>query len=268
MTRFIKNIIVIPIVIITTGSVFAQVDFIYYSGGYNLSETNLDGLNYFINSYNDQRTHLTRNLNEINLTHGFTVSGGIIIAKNLVIDIGFTQRRGYSYSDETLQGDQPYKRELLARINTIGIGIGKYIFWKDGYKLLVGSNIDFGKVVLRTRLYNTNDQTVPGYADVGAEFGPDFENNNNLIAVTPYAQFSYTPWGKQFEIVIKPYYQFQTKESYFEYVNQAWNPHTYQNDSPEATKNFVNSFGIQLKLNVLMGIDLEYPSVNHNIIIL
>lgn len=256
MKSFLKIIFVIPFFILSFNSLFAQVDFIYYSGGYNFSETNLDGLNYVINSYNDQRTHLTRDLNEINLTHGFTVSGGVVIAKNLLIDIGFTQRRGYSYSDETLLVDQPYKRELLARINTIGIGIGKYIFWQDGYKLLVGSTFDFGKVVLRTRLYNTNDETIPGYVDVGQEFEQDLPNNNDIFAITPYVQFSYSPWGKQFELVIRPYYQIQTKESDFTYVNQAWNPNTYQNDPPDATKNFVNNFGLQLKLSVFMGIDL------------
>lgn len=235
---------------------FAQDNYIFYSGGYGISKENLDGLNFVIDKYNSERTHLTKDLDNVNTLHGFTVSGGAIFSQLFIVEFGFTQRTAYSYSDETLQGDQPWKRELLVRSNTIGLGVGYYLFWREGFKLLAGTSADFGKVVLRTRLYNTNDASKPSYVDVGQEFEQDFPNNNSLTAITPFMQFSYSPWGKQFEIMVKPYYQFQLNESDFSYVNQAWNPNTYQQSSPESTKNFANNFGVQLKINVLMGLNL------------
>lgn len=252
MSKIILSLILISFVGVTYG----QDNFIFYSGGYGISNQNLDGLNYVIDKYNSERTHLTKDLDNVNTLHGFAVSGGAIFLKSFIVEFGFTQRRAYSYSDETLQGDQPWKRELLVRSNTIGIGLGKYIFWEEGFKLLAGANADFGKIVLRTRLYNTNDASVPGYVDVGKEFSQNYENNNRLSAITPYVQFSYTPWGKQFEILIRPYYQIQFNESDFNYVNQSWNPNTYQESPPEATKSYANDFGIQLKLSVLMGLNL------------
>lgn len=241
---------------ILVGNSYSQDNFIYYSGGYGISDENLDGLNYVINKYNVERTHLTKDLDQINTLHGFTVAGGMVFFESFLVEFGFTQRKAYSYSDETLQGDLPYKRELLVRSNTIGIGVGKYVFWQEGFKLLAGSTVDFGKIVLRTRFYNTNDATAPVYVDVGQEFDKDYPNNNNLIGITPYLQFSYSPWGKQFEMVVKTYYQFQLKESDFTYVNQSWNFNTYQESPPDATKSYANNFGLQLKLNILMGIEL------------
>ncbi|MCB0723613.1 MAG: hypothetical protein KDC73_02850 [Ignavibacteriae bacterium] len=239
-----------------TKDVFSQHNYIYYSGGYGISDEDLDGLNYVINKYNVERTHLTKDLGQINTLYGFTVSGGLVLDESFLFEIGFTQRRAYTYSDETLLVDQPYKRDLLVRSNTLGFGIGKYIFWQEGFKLLAGSTMDFGKIVLRTRLYNTNDATVPSYVDVGQENNDDFANNNNLVALTPYMQFSYSPWGKQFEFVVRTYYQIQLKESDFTYVNQTWNFNTYQESPADATKSYANNFGLQLKLNVLMGIEL------------
>ena len=238
------------------GGAFAQDNYIFYSGGYGISNENLDGLNYVIDKYNSERTHLTKDLDNVKMLHGFTVSGGAIFLQTFLVEFGFTQRRASAYSDETLQGDQPWRRDLLVRSNTIGLGVGYYAFWREGFKLLAGASADFGKIVLRTRLYNTNDASVPGYVDVGQEFEQDLQNNNTLSAITPYIQFSYSPWGKQFEIMIKPYYQIQLNESDFTYVNQAWNPNTYQESPPEATKNYANDFGVQLKLNILMGLNL------------
>lgn len=231
-------------------------DFMYYSGGYNISKPDLDGLNFVIDRYNENRPDQTRALDNIDYMHGFTVGGGIIFRQSILIEFGFTQRESNGHANGYLVNNPNlHQFDLRTNISTVGLGIGKYLVWRQGFKLLAGSHFELGNTKVLWRLYDTTVESKPGYENAKERTVVE-PKDNPLFGITPYLQFSYTPWGEQFEIAVKPYYQFELNESDFRYANQVFNHSTYDQDPPQSTKSRSNNFGVQLKINVLMRIDL------------
>ncbi len=256
MKVLLRNILLFLFALACFGNANGQErNYMYYSGGYNFSKPDMDGLNFVIDRYNENRPDQVRKLDNIDWMHGFTVGGGLIIAQSFLVEVGFTQRESNGYAEGYLVNNPNlHQFDLRTNISTIGLGVGKYLLWEKGFKLVAGSHFELGSTKVLWRLYDTTVEAKPGYEN--AKERATLDGDNPLFAITPYLQFSYSPWGEEFEIALKPYYQFEMNESDFRFVNQVFNSFSYEQDSPESTKSRSNNYGVQLKMNVFVKINL------------
>ena len=229
----------------------SQENFLFYSVGYNVSDVDLDGMNFVIGRFNVPQDTVTRQMNTYsgNMS-GFSLSGGVILQDRFLLGLGFTQRRSTMPGTQVIDGVK-YNADLSTRVNSLDFNVGMYLFKNDDYGLLLGSGFSLVAPKVRYRTYIATD-VAPGYTDLNNVDETQSDVDKYTLGITPFAQFYFSPWVKELQFMVRPYYQFQMSETDYTYVNEYLNPDTWQNDNPASATNKLNNYGIQVRLNVVI----------------
>lgn len=217
----------------------------YFSGGYNFSKPNLDGLNFVTKRYNDTRTILTKNMEEFDVLRGFSITAGVELNHIAMFDLTYIQKVGETYAQGVVN-DTNFRRDLRVSMNSVNLGGGVIVFSNKNFKTIVGTSVDIGSVGTQTRVYPENE-TKPSY-----ESTDDYvlsPTTNTLLGLTPFLQFNINPGLSGFNFSIKPYYQFMINEADFRDANRVINPATFANDNPDEMISRPNNYGVELKVS-------------------
>ena len=228
-----------------------QDNYMFYSVGYNISDVDLDGINFVVGRFNVPQGTNTQQMNTYSGNmHGFSLSGGVILYDRFLLGLGFTQRRSTMPGTQVIDGTN-YNADLSTRVNSLDLNAGVYLFKSDDYGFLLGSGFSLVAPKVLFRRYLTTDD-VPGYTDLNNVDETQSDVDKYTLGITPFAQFYFSPWINELQFMVRPYYQFQMSETDYTYVNEYLNPDTWQNDNPSSATNKLNNYGIQFRLNIVV----------------
>lgn len=214
----------------------------YIGAGFNLGFPKIDSLNYIIDRYNETRTWLDNELDQIKYTKGLVISTGGVV-EGMLFDINWVGRNKTVIA-EGIQpiNSQPAQRELKFKMNTITFGYGMTI---GSPNIGLGLTTDIGIIKVLTRV-----------SDPATIKDLEFEQilNQWSVGSTIYLQLILADMSNAgIGIILRPYYQFPWFLTDFVDVNNAINPATSWND-PWQINSRASSFGVQL-IAILHGVN-------------
>lgn len=215
--------------------VAAQDFFLNYEIGYNMHFMKPEGANFVVNRYNETRNFLDNEMDEFNNLDGFTMGIGMGLNRFGYFEVGFNGRGKTRFARGNVSG-QNFQRDLRVRNNGVYFGAG-YPIGEGSLRIIPGIRADLSFLKVHTKI---------GNPDAIDDIEWDEIYDGTIIHGVFVCKFMIGA------IAIEPYYTLElfpdTIEYGFEYVNEAINPNTYQND-PNYIPFDGGGFGIRFVFN-------------------
>lgn len=211
---------------------FSQV---FLGGGYGFSWMNAEGLNHSITRYNETRSFLTKNMEELSSMSGFNFEFEAFL-ESMFFSFNYSSRTSTLSSEGIING-QNFTRELSVGLSLIGIGLGFGNYdYGSGFAFLI--NTDFMAPSVYSQVSGNSEDEI--LTDIG-------------LAVSPTIVF-FTSLGDDSNIGIhfRAYYTHSILDQDYKDVNRRINPNTYEADNEADLTGAISGFGIEIKLGFVL----------------
>lgn len=210
----------------------------YISLGMNQSFLRMDSLDLVIDTYNNTRTYLDRQMSDLAHPGGFTIQYGVYTGR-LLVEMGYTAQKRKTYAQGVDQSGQEVRRDLRLRQNAVEAGLGYRILAGEWGGVTPGIKGIAGTFSVSTRVAPVEEVKQEKYNSLVRAFNP---------GVMAYVQIMLgSIHSSNIKCMITPYYQWGLKKVDMEPVNAGINPATATGDrTPLPVQS--TAFGIKLQL--------------------
>lgn len=232
--------IFITLLILWAGTSFSQT--VYFGAGYNLASGGFDDLNYVIDRYNETRSYLTTEMDNIHFNKGTVFSFGMAPG-GFIYEFGIQYNRAKTFARGVDATQTEQQRDLYLRLWNLYMDFG-FPITEEGVAIAPGFGWDLTTVKFLTRVAPPDEIKDVDKTKSNMELGMHVRFFLKII-------MGGTDDGGA-GLMIEPYYSLGIMAADLSQLNEELNPATWQSD-PEDLKEKYSFFGVRLMFLLKAG---------------